>query len=67
MGETEKANALLMHYDETNLLYELGNHLGYPYFDPRAFPNLYAVLKRQNASVREPIMIPFRCGRPEED
>ena len=61
MNQPEKADAFLSHFDEANLLYELANHLSYPYFDPRPFPNLRTLLERQGVELKKPIKIPFRC------
>lgn len=63
MKGPKEADALLLHFDEADLLYELSNHLSYPYFDPLQFPNLRALLERQGIELKKPIKIPFRCHR----
>jgi TolB-like protein len=62
VGQPAKADAQLMRYDDAELYYELLNHLSYPFFDPKSFPNFRALLERQGVPVKKPIPIPFACA-----
>ncbi len=66
IGQRGQASATLIPYDEAKQLYSLSSYLGYPYFDPRPFPNLMEVLEQQGIDRRPPIDIPFRCNIPAE-
>ena len=63
MGETESANAALMPLDQSVDLSGIADFLSYGSFDARAFPNLVALLQNQGLESREPVMLPYRCGR----
>jgi TolB-like protein len=62
VSRPEQADGLLLKYDDANLLFELSNHLSYPFFDPHRFPNFRTLLERQGVPLKEPIPIPFACS-----
>jgi len=63
MGETEAANAALMPLDQSGDLSGLADFLSYGSFDAGAFPNLLALLQNQGLESREPVTLPYQCGR----
>jgi TolB-like protein/Tfp pilus assembly protein PilF len=62
LGRHAEATELLRHYDDAGELFALAAFLHEPHFDPRPYPNLSAALRRQGVT-REPVEIPFACGR----
>ena len=62
LGLSEQATAVLMPYDNSNQLYALSGYLGYPYFDPRPFPNLMKWVKQEGIEHLAPIEIPYQCN-----
>ena len=66
LGLPEQASAVLMSYDESNQLYSLSSYLGYPFFDPRPYPNLMKWVEQQGIDLPPPIDIPYACSVPAE-
>ncbi len=61
-GRTEKVVAQLMPIYEAGQLTTLAANLQYPYFDPRPYPDLMAILRDQGIERAAPIQIPFACA-----
>jgi TolB-like protein len=61
LGRTDEAGELLRPFDEAGNLYTLSAFLTYTFFDPRAYPNLSAALRRHGALRTEPLPIPYAC------
>jgi hypothetical protein len=67
LGMPDEANAVLIANDKLNQLFSLANFLGYPYFDPRPFPNLMQWAKQEGVGMQSPVEIPYRCPTPAAD
>jgi TolB-like protein len=61
LGRTDEATELLRPYDEAGELYPLSTFLDITFFDPRAYPNLSAALRRHGALRTEPLPVPYAC------
>jgi len=61
MGQDDLAFETLIKIDESGDVSSMRDYLAYAYFDPRPFPNLMAMLETQDANIREPREIPYRC------
>jgi TolB-like protein len=61
LGRPAEAAEMLRHYDDAGELYVLSTFLTYTFFDPRLFPNLSALLRRNGALRDEPLPIPYQC------
>jgi TolB-like protein len=61
LGRPAEAADVLRHYDDAGELYVLSTFLTYTFFDPRPFPNLSALLRRNGALRDEPLPIPYQC------
>jgi TolB-like protein len=66
LGEREKAVQILKPYESKEVPIMLGSWLSYQQFDPRPFPALMAVLKREGLDWPPPRDIPFACPPKEE-
>lgn len=64
LGLPEQAAAVLMPYHDSGQLFELSRFLIYPYFDPRPYPKLVAMLQQQGIERPPPLAIPFACKSP---
>jgi hypothetical protein len=61
LGRPTEAAEVLRPLDEAGELYGLSTFLGYTFFDPRPYPNLSAVLRRNGALRTETLPIPYAC------
>jgi len=61
-GMNEKVVEQFMPIYEAGQLITLAANLQYPYFDPRPYPDLMAILQEQGIERAAPIQIPFACG-----
>jgi hypothetical protein len=61
LGRRDEAVELLRRYDDDGELFTLSTFLDYTFFDPRAYPNLSAALRRNGALRAEPEPIPYAC------
>lgn len=61
LGRPAEAAELLRPYDDAGELYVLSQFLVYTFFDPRPFPNLSALLRRNGALREEQLPIPYQC------
>ena len=61
MSQDDLAFETLIKIDESGDVSSMRDYLAYAYFDPRPFPNLMAMLETQDANIREPREIPYRC------
>lgn len=64
MGEDDKAAKILADLDAAGDTDTLTNMLTYAYFDPRPLSSVMEILMPQGITPREPLSIPYRCGRP---
>jgi len=65
LGEHEKAAQILKPYESKEVPIMLGSWLSYQQFDPRPFPALMSVLKREGLDWPPPRDIPFACPPKE--
>jgi hypothetical protein len=63
LGEEEEAEAVLRHFEFDEVPYAIAAWLTYPSFDPRPFPELMAVLERENVQRRPPASLPYACSQ----
>jgi len=61
MGQDDLAFETLIKIDESGDVSSMRDYIAYAYFDARPFPNLMALLESQDANIREPREIPYRC------
>lgn len=61
VGRPDEAAEMLRRYDDAGELYALSNFLIYTFFDPRPFPKLTALLRRNDALREEQLPIPYQC------
>lgn len=66
LGRRDEAIEVLRHYDDAGELFVLSTFLVYTFFDPRPYPNLSAVLRRNGALRAEPQPIPYACPASSE-
>jgi len=65
LGRDEEALEDLQRFASRTSVLEMFSWMGYRSFDPRPFPKLMAVLKREGVEVPEPLQLPYRCPAPE--
>jgi len=61
LGQTQQAEDVLHEVEAFHVPYMLAGWLSYPYFDPRPFPELVAILEREHVDRPAPVAIPFAC------
>ena len=66
LGRDEEALDDLQRFASRTSVLEMFSWMGYRIFDPRPFPKMMAVLKREGVQVPEPMELPYRCPAPEE-
>jgi TolB-like protein len=67
LGETEEATRVLKPYESEQVPIILGSYLIYQQFDPRPFPALMSILKREGLDWPPPRKIPFACPPKDEE
>ncbi len=63
LSRDDEAHQMIKFLDDENQLINLSAWLYYRYFDYTKYPNLMAILERENHKRGPVIDIPFRCGR----
>ena len=61
LGQEQEAESVLREMEALDVPFMLAGWLSYPYFDPRPFPELMAVLEREHVARPAPGTIPFAC------
>lgn len=61
LGRPDEAAAALKPYESLSSPATVGSFLMYPQFDPRPFPILMDILRRENVDRVTPVPIPFAC------
>jgi TolB-like protein len=61
LGYHDKAAEVIREMTSTEDLYVAANWLLYPHFDPTPFPDLVAVLEREDAERGIPVKLPYFC------
>ena len=67
LGRDQEATESLQRFAAKATAHEMAFLLQYRVFDPRPFPQLMAVLKRERVQVQQPLELPYRCPAPEGD
>jgi TolB-like protein len=65
LGQVDSANEVIRQATSTEVLYPRASWLFYGQFDPTPFPELMAVLERENVIRRPTVEIPFACKQGE--
>ncbi len=66
LGHEKQATEVLRPLAHPGVPYMLSSYLHYNTFDPRPFPEVMAVLKREGVSRPPAVDIPFKCPPPEQ-
>jgi TolB-like protein/Tfp pilus assembly protein PilF len=65
LGRDQEADDELRPFAQGGIPYQIADMLGYPQFDPGAYPSLMAILQRQGVNRPPVVEIPFKCPPPE--